>query len=182
MEELEIPAGQTYGDVNGQCQLSGIVGNGLAPGQVREIVDVYDCFLKVENITKTSGGAEVEGDADYYERMRESMESFSTAGSMNSYIYHARSVSTAIADVVATSPEPGMVDVRVLLQNGILPTSAVLSEVSSALNADNVRPLTDHVRVSAPEEDEFEIDVTFFYRKEQSGKFQYNRPKHAEGS
>ncbi len=165
LEELEIPAGRTYGDVNGQCQLSGIVGNDLAPGQVREIVDVYDCFLKVENITKTSGGAEMESDADYYERMRDSMESFSTAGSMNSYIYHAKSVSSAIADVVATSPEPGVVDVRVLLQNSILPTSAVLAEVTSALNADDVRPLTDHVRVSAQEEDEFEVDVTFYIER-----------------
>lgn len=165
VEELEIPAGQTYGDVNGRCMLPGIIGNDLAPGQVREIVDVYDCFLKVENITKTSGGAEVESDHEYYGRMRESMESFSTAGSMNSYIYHAKSVSSAISDVVAVSPDPGVVDVRVLLQGGMLPTDAVLAEVTAVLSADDVRPLTDHVIVSAPEEDVFEIDVTFYIER-----------------
>lgn len=162
MEELEIPAGQTYGDVNGQCKLPGLVGNDLLPGQVNEIIDVYDCFLKMENITKTSGGAETESDAKYYERMRESMESFSTAGSINSYIYHAKSVSSAIADVVTTSPEPGVVDVRILLQEGKQPTDAILKEVETALNADDVRPLTDYVKVTTPEEDHFEIDVTFY--------------------
>ena len=32
------------------------MGNDLAAGQVKEIVDAYDYFLKVENITKTTGG------------------------------------------------------------------------------------------------------------------------------
>ncbi len=161
-EELEIKAGETYGEVNGKCQTPGIIGNNLAPGQVKEIVDVYDYYLKAENITKTEGGAEVEGDTEYYERMRESMESFSTAGPINAYIYHAKSVSAAIADVAATSPEPGIVDIRILLQNGEQPTQAMLEEIEAALNASDVRPLTDVVTVSMPEEDMFELDVSFF--------------------
>lgn len=165
VEELEIPAGQTYGDVSGKCQTAGIVGNNLAVGQVKEIVDVYEYYLKVENITKTSGGAEEEDDGDYYNRMRESMESFSTAGPTNGYIYHAKSVSAAVSDVAATSPEPGVVDVRILLQNGEQPTQTVLEEIEAALNASDVRPLTDTVTVSEPEEDPFEIDVTFYIER-----------------
>lgn len=165
VEELEIPAGQTYGDVSGKCQTAGIVGNNLAVGQVKEIVDVYEYYLKVENITKTSGGAEEEEDEDYYNRMRESMESFSTAGPINGYIYHAKSVSSAVSDVAATSPEPGVVDVRILLQNGEQPTKAILEEIETALNASDVRPLTDTVTVSEPEEDLFEIDVTFYIER-----------------
>lgn len=165
VEELEIPAGETYGDVSGKCQTAGIVGNNLAAGQVKEIVDVYEYYLKVENITKTSGGAEEEDDGDYYNRMRESMESFSTAGPTNGYIYHAKSVSAAISDVAATSPEPGVVDVRILLQNGEQPTQTVLEEIEAALNASDVRPLTDTVTVSEPEEDPFEIDVTFYIER-----------------
>ena len=164
-EELEIKAGETYGDVNGKCQTAGVVGNGLAPGQVKEIVDVYDYYLKAENLTKTEGGAEEEEDASYYERMRESMESFSTAGPVNGYIYHTKSVSTAIADVAATSPEAGLVDIRVLLQNGEQPTQAVLEEIEAALNASDVRPLTDIVTVSMPEEDPFEIDLTYYINR-----------------
>lgn len=165
VEELEIPAGQTYGDVSGKCQTAGIVGNNLAAGQVKEIVDVYEYYLKVENITKTRGGAEEEEDGDYYNRMRESMESFSTAGPTNGYIYHAKSVSAAVSDVAATSPEPGVVDVRILLQNGEQPTKAILEEIEAALNASDVRPLTDTVTVSEPEEDPFEIDVTFYIER-----------------
>lgn len=164
-EELEISAGQTHGDVSGECQTPGTVGNNLAAGQVKEIVDVYDYYLKVENITKTSGGAEKEGDDSYYNRMRESMESFSTAGPVNGYIYFAKSVSSAVADVAVTSPEPGMVDVRVLMQNAEQPTEAILQKIEEKLNADDVRPLTDIVTVSEPEENPFEIDVTFFIEK-----------------
>lgn len=164
-EELEIKAGETYGEVNGKCKTAGIVGNDLAPGQVKEIVDVYDYYLKVENVTKTEGGAGEEDDASYYERMRESMESFSTAGPINGYIYHTKSVSTAIADVAATSPEAGVVDIRVLLQDGEQPTQAVLEEIEAALNASDVRPLTDIVTVSMPEEVPFEIDMTYYINR-----------------
>ncbi len=164
-EELEIKAGETYGEVSGKCQTPGIVGNELAPGQVKEIVDIYDYYLKAENVTKTEGGTDQEGDAQYYERMRESMESFSTAGPVNGYVYHTKSVNTAVLDVSATSPVPGMVDVRVLMQGGEQPTEAVLQEISNALNADNVRPLTDMVTVLAPEEDLFDIDLTFYIER-----------------
>ena len=78
-ENLEIKAGQTYGDVEGICTTAGDVGNNLAAGQVKELVDLYDYYQKAENITATSGGAEEEDDASYYERMRESMESFCRA-------------------------------------------------------------------------------------------------------
>ena len=98
-ENLEIKAGQTYGDVEGICTTAGDVGNNLAAGQVKELVDLYDYYQKAENITATSGGAEEEDDASYYERMRESMESFSTAGPINGYIYWTKSVSPAVADV-----------------------------------------------------------------------------------
>lgn len=165
VEELEIKAGSTYGDVTGQCQTPGTVGNDLAPGQVKEIVDVYAYYLKVENTTTTAGGAEEESDADYYERMRESTESFSTAGPVNSYIYHAKSVSAAVADVAATSPEPGKVDVRVLLQDSTQPSETVLEQIEEALNAEDVRPLTDVVTVSAPGTVEFEIDLTFYIER-----------------
>ena len=70
-EILEIKAGQTYGDVEGVCTTAGTVGNNLAAGQVKEIVDLYDYYQKAENITATSGGAEEEDDDSYYERMRE---------------------------------------------------------------------------------------------------------------
>lgn len=162
VEDLEIKAGETYGDVNGQCLTPGKVGNDLAVGQVKEIMDTYDYFFKIENITRTVGGADEESDENYYERMRESMESFSTAGPIGGYIYHVKTVSPAIADVTATSPEPGVVDIRILLQDGKLPTDAMISQVEEALNTSEIRPLTDKVVVSKPGEIPFEIDATYY--------------------
>ena len=161
-ENLEIKSGSLYGDIEGECTTPGTIGNNLAAGQVKDLVDIYDYYQKAENITATSGGAEEEDDASYYERMRESMESFSTAGPMNGYIYFTKSVSAAVADVVATSPTPGVVDVRVLLQDGQQATEAVLKEIEEALNADDVRPLTDTVTVSVPEIVPVDVDVTFY--------------------
>ncbi len=47
---------------------------------------------------------EIASDEEFYELMRESMFAFSTAGAVGSYIYHAKSVSTEIADVQAVRP------------------------------------------------------------------------------
>ena len=165
-EALIIPAGNTYGDVEAICQTAGEEGNGYAPGQVKEIVDVYDYYKKIENITTTSGGAEQEEDDSYYERLRESMESFSTAGPINGYIYWTKSVSAAVSDVAVTSPEPGVVDIRVLLQNGIEVTDTVLQNIEDALNASDVRPLTDKVTVSKPVEDMFNLNVKYYIPKD----------------
>jgi phage-related baseplate assembly protein len=161
-DALVIPAGQTYGDVNGKCQTAGTVGNGFTPGQVKQIVDVYDYYLKVENTATTSGGSEEEDDDSYYERMRESMESYSTAGPTGAYQYYAKSVSSAISDVAATTPAPGSVDIRILLENGEQATEALLEEVRQAVSADNVRPLTDYVTVSVPDADLLDIDLTYY--------------------
>lgn len=167
-ELLEIKAGEMYGDVVGICKTAGEEGNGYQPGQIKEIVDVYDYYKKIENITESAGGAEEESDADYYERMRESAESVTTAGPMNSYIYHAKSVSSAITDAVATSKQPGVVDVRVLLKGGEEATETILKKVEEALTKDDVRPMTDLVTVSTPEKDEYNIDLDYYISKNSS--------------
>ena len=92
------------------------------------------------------------------------MESFSTAGPINGYIYWTKSVSPAVADVAVTSPEPCVVDVRVLLQNGQQATSGVLKEIEDALNASDIRPLTDKVTVSAPETVAFDLSLIHILR------------------
>ena len=161
-EVLEIKAGETSGDVEAVCTQPGTVGNGLVAGQVKEVVDLFDHYQKAENITTTSGGAEKEDNESYYERMRDSMESFSTAGPINGYIYWTKTVSPAVLDVAVTSPEACVVDVRVILRDGQEATPAVLKEIEEALNADDIRPLTDIVTVSAPDTVDFSVDVTFY--------------------
>ena len=161
-EPLIIPAGSLTGEVAAVCQTTGEIGNGFIPGQITKLVDIFPYFQKAENTTESAGGADWESDAAFYARIRESMETFSTAGPLGGYEYHAKSASALIVDVKATSPEPGEVDVRVLLAGGELPGQETLKIVSDALNADKVRPLTDHVTVAAPETVPYNIDVTYY--------------------
>ena len=65
------------------------------------------------NTTETAGGSGEESDTAYYNRMRESEESYTTAGPRGSYRYHAKAVSSQISDVSAESPEDGVADIRI---------------------------------------------------------------------
>ena len=162
MQALTIPAGDLFGDVEAECQTAGEIGNGFVPGQITQLIDIFPYFGSVENVSESDGGADEESDAAFYERMRESVETFSTAGPLGAYEYYAKSASALIVDVKATSPEPGEVDVRVLLSGGQLPGEEILKEVLDILNADKVRPLTDHVTVAAPETVPYDIDFTYW--------------------
>ena len=164
-ETLYIDAGKQSGDVPAICQQVGEIGNGFVPGQIMQLVDVFPYYDRVENITVSAGGAEHETDSAFYERMRESMESFSTAGPSGAYIYHAKTASPLVADVAALSPTPGVADIRVLLRDGELPTEEVLQEVQAQLSADKVRPLCDFVQVSAPDTVPLNIDATYYIPK-----------------
>ena len=164
-ETLYIDAGKQSGDVPAICQQVGEIGNGFVPGQITQLVDVFPYYDRVENITVSAGGAEHETDSAFYERMRESMESFSTAGPSGAYIYHAKTASPLVADVAALSPTPGFADIRVLLRDGELPPEEVLQEVQAQLSAEKVRPLCDFVRVSAPDTVPLNIDATYYIPK-----------------
>lgn len=159
---LYIQPGSLYGDVSAICQSVGTIGNDFIPGQITQIIDIYEYYSKVENITTSAGGSDEETDEAFYNRMRESMESFSTAGPTGGYIYHTKTTSTEIADVTANSTVEGVVDIRILLNNGKIPTEEMLNKVKIALSADKTRPLTDYVTVSAPETVNFDIDLKYY--------------------
>ena len=73
-----------------------------------------------------------------------------TAGSRDSYVYHAMSASAQVKDVSVTSPTPGDVVVTVLAADGDgTADQALLDAVAAALNDEKVRPLTDRVTVQS---------------------------------
>lgn len=89
-----------------------------------------------------------ETDADYRRRILLSLEAYTTAGSTESYIYHALSASGEVLDAAAISPAPGQVTVYVLTRTGDGSASdTILGLVAAALAAEHVRPLTDQVGV-----------------------------------
>jgi len=173
-ETATIPRGELYADAAAKCITTeinpttgekvtiGAKGNGFVAGQISQIIDLFPYYEKVENITTTDGGADRETDEAFYERLRDSMESFSTAGPFGAYVYWTKTASARIKDVKPTSPEPGVVDIRVLLENGEVPDEQMLQLVLDTMNADKVRPFTDYVKVSAPDIVNYNIDVTYF--------------------
>lgn len=101
-----------------------------------------------------------EADADFRVRIQLALEGITTAGSVGSYVFHALGASPDVKDVSATSPAPGVVEVYVLARSGSGAASpGVLSAVSAALNAEDVRPLTDSVSVQSAQIVPFSIDA-----------------------
>lgn len=174
IEAAIINPGEIYADVDAVCITTeidtetgremtiGTKGNGFMPGQISQIVDPFPFFEQVRNVTTSNGGANRETDKAFYERLRDSMESFSTAGPFGAYVYWAKTASAKIADVKPTSPEPGVVDIRVLLENGEIPDEQMIQLVLDTVSADKVRPFTDYVKVSAPDVVKYTIDITYF--------------------
>ena len=91
-----------------------------------------------------------ESDDDFRRRIQLSFEGYTTAGSEGSYVFHGLGADGDVKDIAAVSPTPGNVTVYVLARSGDgTAGSALLAKVSSALNAEQVRPLTDHVTVQS---------------------------------
>ena len=166
VQDVAIPIGAIYAEVLIKCQTPGAVGNGYDAGQINALIDVDNVpyFKAVENTDISSGGSEAATDAEYFELMRQNLEAYSTAGPKGAYEYHAKSVSSEIADVCAISPidKAGHVEIYAILTNGTIADSGTKREILAACNDDKVRPLTDVVEVCNPEEVVFNIDLIFY--------------------
>ena len=60
------------------------------------------------------------------------------------------------------SPTPGVVVITPILYGGGIPDQDVLDKVLAACSADDVRPLTDKVEVSAPTTQSYDIELTYY--------------------
>ena len=162
-------AGETSHTVKATCQTVGEVGNGYEVGELDRIVDPQPFLSTITNLTKSEGGADVESDDSYRERIRQAPESFSNAGSEGAYIFFTKQVSSLISDVFVTSENPGEVDVYPLLENGELPGTEILENVLEYLSAKNRRPLTDNVFVKCPSTVDYEINLRYVIAESDAG-------------
>ena len=166
VKEAVIKPGETFVDVEAECETPGTVGNGFQPGQINLLVTPLPYVVRVENITTSLYGSDREDDERLRERIRLAPEKFSNAGSKGAYVYWAKTAHQDIVDVSVFSPEPGRVAVVVLMKNGELPTSEVLSLVEYTLNDEKIRPLTDLVEVKAPSVIPYSISLTYYVKKD----------------
>lgn len=161
-ENTIIPAGELFVTASATCTESGQRGNGYMPGEINRIVDPVPFWAAASNTTKSEGGADVEDDEAYRERIHESPEKFSTAGPTLAYEYHAKSASALISDVSVDSPAPGEVNVYPLMRGGVIPGSEILALVTEKVNDKSIRPLTDKVSVKAPERVTYDVDAVYY--------------------
>ena len=163
-EQYKIEKGDLYVDGIATCNASGTVGNDIPAGQINTMVDIFPHYDKVENITASNNGAEIEQDDNYRARIREIPESFTTAGSKGAYEFWAKSTSTNIVDVVAYSPSATNVDIYVLTDSLTL-TNELKKRIEEMLNTDNIRPLTDNVTVKQAIKTSYTIDFDYYIDK-----------------
>ncbi len=159
---VTVEAEQSYADVECQCTVAGAAGNGYLPGEINKLVDPLQWVQSVANITESAGGADVEDDDAYAERIRQAPESFSVAGPNGAYKYWAKSASQLIIDVSVRSPSAGVVEIRPLLTDGEIPGQEILDAVLAACSDKTKRPLTDDVQVLAPAAVSYDIDLTYW--------------------
>lgn len=165
LDLLEIPAGQLSGEVNAECREIGIKGNGYEIGEIKTLVDPVPYVEKVENVTVSEGGADLESDENLAERIFLAPASWSTAGPDDAYRYWVRTFNPAISDVMVRSDVPGEVDIFFILQDGQIPEETMIAELDEYLKNEEIRPLTDQVIVRAPEIQGYEIDLTYYINR-----------------
>lgn len=92
----------------------------------------------------------MESDGEFRRRIQLSPEGYTTAGSSQSYIFHALSADADVLDSDAVMSAPGSVTVYVLSRTGDGTAPAqTLAAVERAINAEMVRPMTDQVTVQS---------------------------------
>lgn len=115
-----------------------------------------------------------ESDDDYRYRLSLSVEAMTMAGSAGSYEFHALSASPEVHSVAVHSPAPTEVDVYLAgqIDGDVLEqanktvgvSQQAVADVYTALVADNVRPLTDLVRVQSANAKSYRIDATVYVK------------------
>ncbi|AVK82010.1 baseplate assembly protein [Campylobacter fetus subsp. testudinum] len=100
--------------------------------------------LKAKQITSFSGGADPESDKAFRARAVLSLDRFSTAGAAKAYKFHSFSASAKVYDASIANGGAGVVNIYLQSDDD----SDIASEISSYINADERRPLTDNVVVT----------------------------------
>lgn len=167
LADAYIPPGETWVDLTIRCQTPGVKGNGQAAGTITELVDIYDFYSSCGNLTVSEGGADRASDEEFYELLRLSMDAWSCAGAQGGYIYWAKQVSTEITDVAVNSPEPCVIKIYILMENGELAGEEMKKAVLAACSANERRPLADRVFVEDAETVPYNIHFTYYLQNGQ---------------
>ena len=160
-EECIITSENTYVDIQATCTESGSNYNGFEVGELTIMVDQIAYVTSVSNTTSTAGGTDTETDEKFSERIFLAPSGYSTAGPIDAYKYWIRKYNSDIQDIKITSPDECEVDIRFTMDGGVIPSTELINGLQEYLEDNNIRPLSDHVSVSAPTIQEYAIDGVY---------------------
>lgn len=131
--------------------------------------------LQVEDLTTNPVTPEIlEDDNDYRDRLALSVEAETKAGSAGAYLFHALSASPQVFNATVHSPAPTEVDVYLSgqIEGDVLEQATktvgvdqvAIDDVTRALTADDVRPMTDLVRVHNATAKAYEINAVIYIK------------------
>lgn len=169
-KEAVIPVNAKEASVTATCTVSGEFANGLVPGQINKLVDPVAYITTVANTGISNGGSDTESDTRYKTRLQSALEKLSVAGPEAAYKFHVYSAHPEIVDVAIVENEPGVVTIYPLMKNGGLPTAEIIGLVQSALSPVDIRPLNDQPEILSPEIVSYDISITYYIKKTDSGQ------------
>lgn len=159
----EVKAGDSFVDVDCTCETVGEVGNEYIVGQIETIVDPVPYVSGVSNITKSDGGTGEESEDRFRERIFLAPSSYSVAGPADAYEYWVKQYnSAAIEDVKIYEPTEAVVDIRILLVGGALPSKTFCSGCLEYLRENPIIPLTDNDLVAAPDVVNYNLKAVYY--------------------
>lgn len=101
-----------------------------------------------------------ESDDDFRYRLSLKPESYSVAGPRDAFEFHALSASGQVKSATTTTPNGGTSQVFILSRTGNgVPDPALIDTVDAALNAEQVRPLSEEVLVSPATVIDYALDI-----------------------
>lgn len=161
-QHAEIKAGEEKADVECVCLISGVDGNDLQPGEIDTLVNPIPYVASVTNIEKTAGGIDIENDDSMKERVYIAPSKYSVAGPEDAYKYWVKTYNASISDVLVKSDDPVEVIIEFIMENGELPTEGIIQGLQIYLSDEQIRPLSDKVKVKAPDTVDYKLDVKYY--------------------
>lgn len=164
--EAVIPKGKLSVEVDCQSIGVGAIYNDIQIGEITQLVDPLAFIQAVINTTVSSGGSDPEADEAYRERLKIAESQYSVAGSVLAYKYWTLKADPLIIDALITTPNPGEVDIKPILQGGELPEEVNLQRVREMFNKNINYPNTTKLTISTPEVLEYDIELTYYINKD----------------
>lgn len=166
-EQLTILAGESYADTSATCTQPGVVGNGYAVGQLNVIADPVNLVERVENVTQSAGGHDEYTNQELKELIYNFPASYTTAGPAECYEQIVKSYSKNIIDAKVITNNEALVQIYILLQNGVIPTAEYCQKVLTYIKELKTTPDTDKIEIFSPDAMSYEVEAIYYIADEQ---------------